>query len=71
MRRYLTLNVVMESQAVALVPMLVPVTNTAIRVPRCVAVSLKVLEMAPLISVQDPGTVDVGVVTGFEQAYHW
>ena len=39
-RRYLILAVVFESQVVAVVRRLVPVTSTATNLPRCAAVSL-------------------------------
>ena len=50
-RCYLTFVVVFESQVVAAVPRLVPVTSTATYLPRCFDFSLKVLPVAPLIFV--------------------
>ena len=68
---YLTLAVVFESQVVAVVPTLVPVTRTATYLFRCAVVNLKVLRVAPAIAVQVDGA-DVRVeVTAFVQAYHW
>jgi hypothetical protein len=63
--------VVFESQVVAVVPKLVPVTNTATYLPRCADVSLKVLRVAPVIFLQVDGTVVRAVDTAVVQAYHW
>ena len=65
------LVVVFESQAVAVVPVLLPVTSTATYLPRCVDVGLKVLRVAPEIFTQVDGTVDCAIVTALVQAYHW
>jgi len=68
---YFTLAVVFESQAVAVVPALLPVTSTATYLPRCADVSLKVLRVAPEIVTQVDGTVERAIVTALVQAYHW
>ena len=68
---YLTLEAVFESQVVAVVPKLVPVTSTATYLLRWVEVSLKVLRVAPAITVQVDGTVLWAAVTALVQAYHW
>ena len=70
-RRYRTFAVVFESQVVAVVRRLVPVTSTATYLPRCAVVSLKVLRVAPEIFTQVDGTVDRAIVTALVQAYHW
>ena len=69
-RRYLTFAVVFESQVVAVVPKLVPFTNTATYLPRWVDVSLKVLLVAPVIFLQVVGTVVRAADTAVVQAYH-
>jgi hypothetical protein len=68
---YLTLVVVFESQMVAVVPRLVPVTRTATYLLRWAEVSLNVLRVAPVIAVQVDGTVLRAAVTALVQAYHW
>ena len=68
---HLTLAVVFESQVVAVVPALVPVTRTATYLFRCATVNLKVLRVAPTIAVQVEGTVLRAAVTALVQAYHW
>jgi len=70
-RRYRIFVAVFESQAVAVVPKLVPVTNTATNLLRCFEVSLKVLRVAPVIRLQVDGTVVRATVTALVQAYHW
>ena len=70
MRCYLIFTVVFESQVVAVVRRLVPVTNTATCLPRCADVSLKVLRVAPVIFLQVDGTVLRAAVTAVVQAYH-
>jgi hypothetical protein len=65
------LEVVFESQAVAVVPKLVPVTSTATYLLRWAEVSLNVLRVAPVIAVQVDGTVLRAAVTALVQAYHW
>jgi hypothetical protein len=69
--RYLTFAVVFESQVVAVVRRLVPVTSTATYLPRCADVSLKVLRVAPVIFLQVEGTVARTAVTARVQTYHW
>jgi hypothetical protein len=68
---YLTLEVVFESQVVAVVPKLVPVTRTATYLLRWAEVILKVLRVAPVIAVQVDGTVLRATVTALVQTYHW
>ena len=68
---YLILLVVFESQVVAVVPALVPVTRTVTYLARCADVSLKVLRVAPVIFLQVDGTEVRTAVTAFVQAYHW
>jgi hypothetical protein len=70
-RPYFTFTVVVESQAVAAVRKLAPVTKTATYLPRWAEVSLKVLRVAPEIFLQVDGTVLRWTVTAFVQAYHW
>jgi hypothetical protein len=62
--------VVFDSQLVPVVPALVPVTRTAMYLPFWVTVSLKVLEVAPLISRHDLGTFRVGLAIFDVHAYH-
>jgi hypothetical protein len=63
--------VVFESQEVAAVRRLVPVTNTATYLPRWAEVSFKVVRVAPVIFVQVAGTVARADETAVVQAYHW
>ena len=70
-RPYLTFAVVFESQVVATVRRLVPVTYTATYLPRWADVSLKVLRVAPVIFLQVDGTVARAADTAEVQAYHW
>jgi uncharacterized membrane protein len=63
--------VVFESQAVAVVPALLPVTSTATYLSRSVDVGLKVLRVAPEIFAQVDGIVVLAAVTAPVQAYHW
>jgi hypothetical protein len=68
--RYLTVLVVFESQLVAVVRRLFPVTKTATYLPRWADVSLKVLRVAPAIFLQVDGTVALAAETTVVQAYH-
>jgi hypothetical protein len=69
-RPYLTFVVVVESQVVAGVRWLVPVTSTATYLPRWAEVSLNVLFVARLILVQVRGTVALATETALVQEYH-
>jgi hypothetical protein len=64
------LLVVFESQLVAVVRRLFPVTKTATYLPRWADVSLKVLRVAPAIFLQVDGTVALAAETTVVQAYH-
>ena len=62
--------VVFDSQLVPKVPALVAVTRTAMYLPFWVAVSLKVLAVAPLMSRHLPGIRGSGRVALEVHAYH-
>ena len=68
---YFTFAVAFESQVVAVVPRLVPVTNTATYLLRCFDFSLKVLPVAPAIFLHlDLSTFVRAAETFLVQAYH-